>query len=104
MSVNTAFQPSQGQNQNLSATTTSAIATVMRGTNQLRITVKAGAGDLFIYTYSSTNASAVRAATQNDFCIVAGQSSTFTRQQTHDSVAYISDSTAVFKLIPGEGM
>jgi hypothetical protein len=103
MSVPTAFQPSQGQNQNLSATTTSQVAITMKGTNQLRITVKAGAGDLFIYTYSSTGSNA-RAATLADFCIVAGQSTTFTRYQSHDAVAYISDSTAVFKLIPGEGM
>lgn len=104
MSVNTAFQPAQGQNQNLSATTTSQIATVAKGSNQLRITVKAGAGDLFVYTYSSANTSATRAATQSDFCIVAGQSTTFTRAQSHDAVAYVSDSTAVFKLIPGEGV
>lgn len=103
MSVNTAFQPSQGKNQNLSATTTSQIALTEKGTNQLRITVKAGAGDLFVYTYNSAGTN-VRAATTADFCIVAGQSTTFTRAQSHDAVAYISDSTAVFKLIPGEGM
>lgn len=104
MSVNTAFQPAQGQNQNLTAGATSAVATVIKQTNQLRITCKAGGGDLFVYTYSSTNTSAVRAATLNDFCIVAGQCTTFTRALTHDSVAYISDGTANFKLIPGEGI
>jgi hypothetical protein len=103
MSVQTAFQPSQGQNQNLSASTASQIALTIKGTNQLRITVKAGAGDLYVYTYSSTGSSA-RAATTADFCIVAGQSTTFTRNQSHDAIAYISDSTAAFKLIPGEGM
>lgn len=106
MSVNTAFQPAQGTNQNLSAAVTSAIATIPRnGCNQLRITVKAGGGDLFVYTYSSTDTTGARAANLNDFCIVAGQSTTFTRAIRHDMVAYITDTgTANFKMITGDGM
>ena len=107
MSVNTAFQPAQGTNQNLTASTTSQIAALPRnGCNQVRITVKAGGGDGYFYTYSSTtDAANQRAATVNDFCIVAGQSSTFTRAIRHDMLAYITDTgTAAFKVITGDGM
>jgi len=107
MSVNTAFQPAQGTNQNLAASTTSAIADLPRnGCNQIRITVKAGGGDLFVYSYSSsTDAMNIRPATQADFCIVAGQSTTFTRAIRHDKLAYITDAgTANFKLITGDGV
>lgn len=106
MSVNTAFSPTQGQNRNLTATTTSQVETGFgRGANQLRVTAKAGGGDLFIYSYSASNASAVRAATTADYCVVAGQSSTFTKGANHDSIAYITDAgTCAFKVIPGEGM
>jgi Fe-S cluster assembly iron-binding protein IscA len=107
MSVNTAFQPAQGTNQNLTATTTSAIADLPRnGCNQIRITVKAGGGDGYFYSYSSTtDAANIRAATTADFCIVAGQSTTFTRAIRHDKLAYITDTgTAAFKLITGDGV
>lgn len=106
MSVTTAFMPMQGQNQNLTATATSATATIPQGSNQLRITVKAGGGDLYIYNYSSTNASAVRPATTADYCVVAGQSSVITKSARHDTIAFITDTgaTAAFKIIPGEGM
>ena len=106
MSVNTAFSPMQGANQNLTATTTSqSITGFGRGANQLRVTNKSGGGDLFIYSYSSMNASATRAATTSDYCVVSGQTSTFTKGLNHDAVAYITDTgTAAFKIIPGEGM
>lgn len=107
MSVNTPFAPAQGTNQNLTATTTSQIADIPRnGCNQLRVTVKAGGGDLFLYSYSSTtDANNIRPATTADFCIVAGQSTTFTRAIRHDKVAYIADTgTAAFKMITGDGV
>lgn len=106
MSVTTAFMPMQGQNQNLTASATSATATVGWNANQLRFTVKAGGGDLYVYTYFSGNTSSVRVATTADYCIVAGQSSIITKNPRHDTVAYVTDTgaTAVFKVIPGEGM
>lgn len=105
MSVNTAFSPMQGANQNLTALPTSSTATIGWGANQLRITVKAGGGDLYIYNYSSGNNSAVRAATTADYCVVAGQSSVITKAARHDTIAFMTDGTsAAFKVIPGEGM
>lgn len=106
MSVTTAFMPMQGQNQNLTASGTSQTATIGWGANQLRITVKAGGGDLCIYNYSSGNASAVRPATTADYCVVAGQSSVISKSMRHDTIAFVTDTgaTAAFKVIPGEGM
>lgn len=105
MSVTTAFMPMQGQNQNLTALPASATATIGWGANQLRITVKAGGGDVFVYSYRSTNSSSVRPATTADYCVVAGQSSVITKASAHDTIAFITDGTsAAFKVIPGEGM
>lgn len=106
MSVRNAFMPVQGANQNLTASPTSQTATVGFMSNQLRITVKAGGGDLYVYNYASGNASAVRAATTADYCIVAGQSSIITKSMRHDTIAFVTDAgaTAVFKVIPGEGV
>lgn len=107
MSVNTAFSPAQGQNRNLSATDVSqALTGFGKGANQVRVTVKAGGGDLYIYSYATGTPSSVRAATTADYCVVAGQSSTFTKGAGNDAIAYITDATltAAFKIIPGEGM
>lgn len=105
MTVRQAFAPKRGANQNLTATTTSQIATVGTGEKSLRIVNKAGGGDLFIYTYRATSSSDVRPASTADYCVVAGQSSVITKYEFHDTVAYITDTgTAVFKLQPGEGM
>lgn len=105
MSVNTAFSAKQGANQNLSATTTSQTANVGKGQNQLRVTCKTGGGDLFIRHYSSTSIDPPPVATTADYCIVAGQSSVFTKPQGHDVIAFITDTgTAAFKVIPGEGI
>jgi hypothetical protein len=104
MSFMQPFSPKQGANQNLNATTTSQIADVGRGEKQLRITVKAGGGDVYIYHYNSQNTMATRAATAADFVVYAGMSSTITKVEAHDRVAYLGTAAASFSLIPGEGM
>lgn len=102
MSFMQPFSPRQGGNVNVSVTTASQAVTIGKGEKQLRIMNK-GAGDAYVYHYSAANASAVRAATTADYRVASGQTSTITKNESHDTVAIIGDAACTVSLIPGEG-
>jgi hypothetical protein len=104
MTIAQPFSPRQGGNKNFSATTTSQIVTIGKGEKQVRVTCAAGGGNLHVYHYNSANTSAVRAADTSDYCVMAGQTSTITKPDSHDTLAVVADAgTAAGKAIPGEG-
>lgn len=96
------FNPAFGTNQVLTANSGSQIANVNANDDQVRI-VNSGASKAYVRFYSSLTVPAP-VATTADACVAAGQTSTFTKGQVHDRVAYISASGTTLDLMTGNGV
>jgi len=96
------FNPSYGTNQVLTAGAASLPATVNKDDDQVRI-VNSGASKAYVRCYSSLTVPAP-AATTADACVAAGQTSTFTKGQVNDRVAYISAGGTTLDLMTGNGV
>src|SRR6187549_2783997 len=96
------FNPSYGTNQVLTAGSASLPATVNKDDDQVRI-VNSGASKAYVRCYSSLTVPAP-AATTADACVAAGQTSTFTKGQVNDRVAYISAGGTTLDLMTGNGV
>ncbi len=99
--------PARGQNQKVTATTTSQSLTINRDNKSLRV-VNAGAVVAYFVTWDSTRETGGRTCTAADTPLgVAGSSSdslVITKPAEHDRIAYLADSTtAVMHFQPGEG-
>lgn len=107
MTVASAFQPSRGRNQKVTAGTTSASVVIGQGEKSLRV---ANASTVVVYfrTFNAARDGAVTATSADTPVLPASAASStlvVEKPQDHDSVAYIADSgtgnTVHFQ--PGEG-
>ena len=99
MSATQPFDPAYGTTQNLTATGTSASATIdaRKTCKQVRI-LNTGAN--ICYVRISTGATT---ATTADYPVAAGQCSVITKFQEHDVMAYISAAGTTISVTLGEG-
>lgn len=105
MTVSSAFQPQQGANQKVTASTSSASITIGAGTKSLRV-VNAGAVVGYFRTYRAADGAKTASAADTPVLPASTASSTLVieKPQDHDSVAYVSDSaTTTLHFQPGEG-
>ena len=96
------FNPAFGTNQVLTTGAASLIVVVNKDDDQVRI-VNSGASKAYVRFYSSLTVPAP-AATTADACVAAGQTSTFTKGQVNDRVAYISAGGTTLDLMTGNGV
>lgn len=96
------FNPAYGTNQVLSAGAASAFVTINANDDQVRI-VNTGTGAAYVRTYSSLTSPAPTASVA-DLCVAAGQSTTVTKGQVHDRLAYISAATTTLNVMTGNGV
>jgi len=105
MTVQSAFQPTRGANQKVTATTTSQTIGIGKGNKSLRI-INAGTVVGYFRTYQAgvDAAAATNADTPIAVSGAAGSVLVIEKPEAHDTVAYISDSaTTVMHFQPGEG-
>lgn len=111
MSVNTAFAPAFGTGLTLTAVAASANLALTNGATsgpmQIRI-INTGAAIGYVRTYSSLaaadKASAGVALMTNDLPVASGMVTTFSRDLTHDRIAFISTTGTTFAIIQGDGL
>lgn len=106
MTVASAFRPARGQNQKVTASTTSANITCGKGSRSLRV-LNAGTVVGYFRTYQAGDNSGTTASAADTPVAVAGASGSvlvIEKSPEHDSVAYVSDSaTTTLHFQPGEG-
>lgn len=105
MTIASAFQPARGQNQKVTATTTSQTITIGGGNKSLRV-INAGSVVGYFRTYRAADES--KACTNADTPVAvsgaAGSVLVIEKPALHDTVAYLADSTTtVMHFQPGEG-
>lgn len=106
MTVPSAFQPTRGGNQKVTATTASANMACGKGNKSLRV-INAGAVVGYFRTYQTGDGSGTTASVADTPVAVSGAAGSvlvIEKPQDHDQVAYIADSTTtVMHFQPGEG-
>lgn len=101
MSAKQPFMPHYGTNQVLAAGAASLNATIATGDDQVRI-ANTGANKAYVQTYNSMDQSGTTASAA-DLVILAGQSTTITKDQMHDTLAYFSAAGTNLEVITGRG-
>lgn len=96
------FNPAYGSNQILSVGATSDAATIDAGrySKQVRI-VNIGVNIAHVRLYNA--ADGAQEATEADFPVPGGMSSTITKDQRHDTLAHISADGTTLHVMLGEG-
>lgn len=106
MTVPSAFQPTRGANQKVTATTASQIIGIGKGNKSLRV-INAGTVVGYFRTYQTGDGSGTTASSADTPIAVAGAAGSvlvIEKPEQHDTVAYIADSTTtVMHFQPGEG-
>lgn len=95
------FQPKAGSNQILAATPASAIATLDRSNNQVRV-LNSGAGKAYFRIFDS-RATPGAVATTADYPILPNASATVSKGLNQDSIAYVSVDGTTLEVMTGEG-
>lgn len=105
MTVQSPFQPKRGSNQKVTATTTSQIITIGKGSKSLRI-LNSGTVVGYFVTYRASDETRTCTAADTPIGPAGAASSTLTieKPEDHDTVAFLADSTTtVLHFQPGEG-
>lgn len=105
MSVESPFQPMQGANKKVTATTTSANVTIGAGQKSLRI-INAGAVLGYFRTYRASEGAQTATAADTPIAVsgAAGSVLVIEKPEMHDTIAHLSDATTtVLHFQPGEG-
>ncbi len=101
MAVLQPFNPRWGSNQLLTATGTSAAATVGGKVKSIHIENTGTSNPVYVRTGQIVNGTVV--ATTADFRISPGTVEVFTKPEDDDRLAYISASGTTLEIIEGEG-
>jgi hypothetical protein len=99
MSATQALCPAYGTGQIVAPGAASAVATLIKGSNQVVLT-NLGAGVCHVRI---GNAADAPVATTNDFPVPAGQQVTLTRGQNQDALAHICVAGTSLHIMNGEG-
>ena len=106
MTIATAFQPARGQNQKITATTTSAPYVIGKGNKSLRL-LNVGANVIFVRTFNSVTESGTTATAGDTPLGIAGSPGAMLvieKPQDHDSLACLAETAStIFHAQPGEG-
>jgi len=101
MSALQPINPRWGSNQLLTATNTSAQATVNGNTKQIHVENTGATNPVYVRTGNSANGIVV--ATTADLRISPGTVEVFTKPQDDNRIAYISAAGTTLEVIEGEG-
>lgn len=105
MTVAAPFKPMRGNNQKVTATTSSQIITIGKGNRSIRA-INAGTVVGYFRTYQTGDGSGTTASVADTPVAVSGAAGSvliIEKQPEHDTLAYISDSaTTVMHFQPGE--
>jgi hypothetical protein len=100
MSINQSFFPSYGKGIVVSPGVTSASSAVGIDNKSLNITNLSSTVTVYVRVGSSA---ATVTATTSDFPVLPSQRVVISKDQSHDTVAYIASATGSIHIIPGEG-
>jgi len=100
MTAKQPFNPQYGSNQVLTVGASSASATISTGSKQARV-LNSGANKGYFRLYNSKFGA--QNASTADCPVSAGMATTVTKDQDHDSIAYISAAGTTFDVMTGEG-
>ena len=96
------FNPAYGQGQTVTASTTSAAATIQRGAYNVRVVNSGATNAVYIRVGNSANGTVT--ATAADLLLQPGAVEVLTKSPDDDRVAYLAAAaTTTVNIMPGEG-
>lgn len=100
MTIRQPFFPQYGSNQVLAAAAASATASINAKCKQVRV-VNSGAAKGYFRTFNSVNGAV--SATTGDCVVLPNVPVVVTKDEGHDSIAYISATGTTLEVMTGEG-